>query len=124
MKKHFILTLFFIFSSFCLQAQSKWYIAPSVNVANMHDSWNFNASLTIGHYLGEKYRIDIWGSYIFPIDNDVSSISALFTKELWHGNWMSSGSIGAGMQKSKLVDHADFIIPVRCHFGYRLTNRL
>jgi len=125
MKKIFILTSFFILSCLCLQAQSKWYFAPSVNLANVHDSWGFNTSLTIGHYLGEKpYRVDVWGAYIFVSDNNVFSVSALFTKELSISRWVLCGSIGAGMQKSQLVDHADFIIPVRCNYGYRLTNSL
>jgi len=125
MRRHLILTSFFILSYFCLQAQSKWYFAPSVGQAIISDAGHFYTDLTIGHYLGEKpFRIDVWGSYIFASDNNVYSVSALFTGELNIGKWLSNASIGAGAQKNELRNNVDFIIPIRSNFGYCLTNHL
>jgi len=130
MKKSVFITTIFILSCCYAPAQSKWYVSPSAGVGFMDNSGYCYTTLTVGHYFGEKkpLRMDLWGSYIFVSDNNAYSIAALVTFgdhiKADIGKWMTTASIGAGIQKSKKIDNVDFIIPLRANFGYRLTNKL
>lgn len=127
MKKLLIIIIFALCHA-GISAQNKWYLAPSAGAAIADNDVYFSAGLTAGRYLGEnnRYRVDVWGAGIFSDDSGIYSVAALFTLGEFTsmGKWIATASAGAGIQKSELKDDADFIIPIRTNYAYRLTDNM
>jgi len=128
-----IQTIIFLYCT-SISAQSKWYLAPSIGMGNTESRDYFSAGLTIGHKICEnKFRIDVWGVNIFANDKNIYSAAALFTlgefdydheKKVNSIRFLSTGSIGMGIQKSEKKDRIDIILPFRFYYGLPLAKKL
>ena len=124
--KKILIAICLLLSCLCLQAQTnKWYIAPELGVTDVGKSSYFYSGLTVGYYPGEKpYRIDINSSYVFNSGSNIFTAAALTTGELREGKWISTGSLGLGMQKISSRDKVDFVYLLGLSSGYQLTEKL
>jgi hypothetical protein len=122
--------VFLLFSSVSVSAQSKWYVAPAAGFASVDRKAQLTTNITIGHTIGEsnRYRIDIWGSYIPKSDiGSVFSTAALFSLAdipLFSTNFVCAASAGAGISKIHNKKSIDFIVPIKCFYGYSFTDNL
>ena len=130
-KVKILLASFLILNCICLQAQSKWYVAPLVGVTTMDEKFGFNANLTLGRYLsdfgkGGRFRADISAGYFGFSENNVYSAAAIFTAtDDGTRKFCNSVSMGFGVQKSENRSKYDFIIPIRASYGFiRVNNNI
>jgi len=124
MKKILIATCLLL-SCLCLQAQSKWYIAPELGAAGVEKSTYFYSGLTVGYYPSERpYGLGINGSYVFNSDNNIFTAALLAMGELRDGKWITTGSLGIGMQKISSRDKVDLATIISISPGYQLTENL
>ena len=136
-KTKFLITSLLILSCTCLQAQSKWFVAPSTGVAVIDNKIKvgYNANITLGRYLCDfgaegqngRLRADICAGYYYFPGNRVYSTAALFSACGSSDKWYNSTSLGFGMQKSENHSKCDFIIPIKMTFpytAYRFNNKM
>ncbi|MDR2926984.1 MAG: hypothetical protein LBV41_02095 [Cytophagaceae bacterium] len=128
----------FLLSCICLQAQSKWIVAPLAGVAMNGDgsgtlNWGYNANLTLGRYvayLGKhgRLRTDVCAGYFGFSENSAYSAAAMLTGcDDGTTEWYHSFSLGFGIQKSANRSKPDFIIPIRMTLpftAYRFNDRM
>ena len=124
--KKILIAICLLLSCLCLQAQTnKWYLAPELGITDVGKSSYFHSGITVGYYPNERpYRIDLNTSYVFNSDNNIFTAAALTTGELRESKWISTGSLGLGMQKISSRDKVDFVYLLGLSSGYQLTEKL
>jgi len=123
--KKILIAICLLLSGLCLQAQSKWYIAPELGGTEYKKSTYFHSGITVGYYPNERpYRIDLNTSYVFNSGNNIFTAALLTTGELREGKWISTGSLGLGMQKISSRDKIDGVYLLGISLGYQLSEKL
>ena len=124
--KKILIAICLLLSCLCLQAQTnKWYIAPELGVTDVGKSSYFYSGLTVGFYPSERpYRLDINTSYVFNSGSNIFTAAFYTTGELRDGRWITTGSLGLGMQKISSRDKIDGVYIIGVSPGYQLTEKL
>ena len=123
--KKILIAICLLLSGLCLQAQSKWYIAPELGTTEVGKPIYFHSGLTVGYFRGEKpYGLGLTSSYAFNSDNNIFTAAFLSMGELRDGKWISTGTLGFGMQKISSRDKIDAVYLLGLSSGYQLTEKL
>lgn len=129
MKTTFLFAVAFVLSCTGVFSQAKWHISPAAGIAVINNNTRFSTALTVGRYIGNKnrYRVDLWGGYVPRKSENIYSVAALFTLGEIPGiqdRWLTTSSLGIGLQKNEWLKNPDFIIPLKANFGYKLTSNV
>jgi len=120
-----LIAICLLLSGLCLQAQSKWYIAPELGVTDIGKSSYFHSGFTVGYFRSARpYGIGLNSSYVFNSDGNIFTAALLSMGELRDGKWITTGSLGFGAQKISSRDKIDFVGLLTISPGYQLTENL